>query len=197
MKAHFTFDLLIHQKVTIMKTTFIFGICSIIFAMFLGLRLSSQNPVYKEVASNLSPGYSETFPSKIGENTILGIEKINPKLLKHFNKTFYHATNVKWQQLGNKFLATFSRGEITTRSLFYVNGKLIYTINYSTENQLPDAVKNLVKSGYDDYTITTVAQVLEKDREIWVVKLAGRSHYKTVRVEDGEMEEVENFEKSM
>ncbi len=180
-----------------MKTTFLSAMSITICVMFFASHLSSQNPTYREVVLKLpNTGFSEIFPSKIAVTAISGFEEINPKLLNQFNKTFYHAKNVKWQQLGNKFLATFSMGEINTRSLFCSNGKKIYTINYSTEKQLPTAVKGLVKSDYDDYTITSVAQVLEKNREIWVVKLAGQSHYKTVRVEDGEMEEVESFQKS-
>lgn len=166
--------------------------------MFFAPILSAQNLTYKgavlKTSSSQSPG---NFSSKNEGSGVTGIEKINPKLLNQFNKHFYHAANVKWQQIGDKFLATFADDETTTTSsLFSKNGKLIYIIHYSTEKQLPEMVKRLVNDKYEDYLITSVAQVLEKNREIWVVKLAGISHYKAVRVEDGEMEEVENFQKS-
>jgi len=179
-----------------MKTTFTSAISIIIFMMFFAPGSKAQNLTYRDAASVSSTGLPKSSPSKIEETNMTGIEKINPKLLNRFNKNFHDATNVKWQQFGDKFLATFSTGEKTTRSLFYKNGKTIYTINYFTGNQLPQVVKRLVKDQYEDYIITTAAQVLQENREIWVVQLAGLFHYKTVRVENGEMEEVESFQKS-
>jgi len=46
------------------------------------------------------------------------------------------------------------------------------------------------------YTITSVARVNLDNRQIWVVKLAGKNNYVATWVEDGEMEEVENFQRA-
>lgn len=73
---------------------------------------------------------------------------------------------------------------------------MIYTIDYSTEEQLTSDVKNIIINKYEDYKITFFAKVMEDNREIWVVKLVGAKDYVIVRVEDGEMEEVENFQRA-
>lgn len=158
------------------------------------LSLTAKNQAYEQTVSILpSSGFSRSFPTITSETNITAIEKITPKIFNRFNKKFHNVTNVKWDQLGDKFLATFSVNETTTRSLFSRKGKIIYTINYSSEKNLPDDVRSLVNERYTDYTITSVAQVLEKKRKIWVVKLKNNFDYRAARVEKGELEEVENF----
>lgn len=181
-----------------MKTTFKSAIGFIIFTMLFAWSSIAQEPAYRQaVSKSSSPGFSRSLPSKTAETHMIGIEKINPKVLSRFNKNFSDATNVKWEQLGNNFLAIFDKAEATTRSLFDKKGRIIYTIiNYSSEKQLPSDIKNLVTNKYDDYLIIGVAKVLQDNREIWVVRLSGQFHYKLVRLENKEMEEVENFQKT-
>jgi len=121
---------------------------------------------------------------------------LSKKLLKHFNKKFHNAGNVKWEQVDDYFLATFIKNHLTAESLFDRKGRLIYTIDYSNGEELPDNVKNLIMHNYKTYIITSVAKVEGDGRKIWVVKLAGTKDYITARVEDGEIEETENFEKA-
>jgi hypothetical protein len=125
-----------------------------------------------------------------------GAEGISKKVLKKFNKKFNNIPNVKWEQIGDKFLATFLSGETTTKILFDEKGKLIYTINYSSEKLLPPGIKKLVNDKYKNYKITSVAKINEDNRQIWVVNLAGKSNYVATRIEDDEMEEIENFQKA-
>jgi hypothetical protein len=55
--------------------------------------------------------------------------------------------------------------------------------------------KKLVKYEYEDFSITSVAKVLQHNRTIWIVNLAGYRHFITARIEDGEMEEMKRFSK--
>lgn len=55
---------------------------------------------------------------------------VNEKVLKHFNKKFNNATNIKWEQDEGHFLATFSTGGNLNTSLFDKRGRMIYAINY-------------------------------------------------------------------
>ena len=71
-----------------------------------------------------------------------------------------------------------------------------YDISYGYETNLPEKIKEMVMGVYDNYKITRAINVKVIDRNIWVVKLEGMKKYLTVRVEDGEMDEVESFSKA-
>lgn len=179
-----------------MKTTLIFRISLALLSALLVLSSFGQKGFGNEFAYRFYPKKSGKFsPSVLHANT-MSVENISKKVLEHFNRQFHNAANVKWEQLNDNFLATFVRGETTTRSLFTKKGMTIYTIIFSSERELPSDVKNLIIKNYKNYTITSVARVEEDDRKIWVVKLAGANDYATARVEDGEMEETENFQKA-
>lgn len=85
---------------------------------------------------------------------------------------------------------------MTTKSLFDKKGRLIYAIDFSAGKELPNDVKNLVRNNYENYTITSVTKVEKDGRKIWVVNLSGTKNYIAVKVEDGEIEETENFKRA-
>ncbi len=65
--------------------------------------------------------------------------------------------------------------------------------------RLPDSERNRLKDvlkAYDNYKIIRAINVKAYERDIWVIKLEGERKYLTVRIEDGEMDEVESFFKS-
>ena len=80
--------------------------------------------------------------------------------------------------------------------MFDEKGKLIYTINYSSGKLLPFGIKRLIKREYKNYQITSVAKINEDTRQMWIVKLAGENDFVTARIENGEIEETENFQKA-
>ena len=73
---------------------------------------------------------------------------------------------------------------------------MIYSINYCSENNCRSDIKKMITDKYETYTITSAAKVLQDNREIWIVKLADKFNYVTARLEDGEIEEIENFQKA-
>lgn len=180
-----------------MKKNFKSAISIIFFIILFAVSSKAQQPAYVQVvsksSSQLFPG---NFPSKNSDEDLVSIEKINAKLLDRFNKNFSHATNVKWERLGDNYLAIFSINETNIRSLFNKNGKLLYRIDYCSENQVPSYIINWIKNDYDDYLITHAAKVCEDNREIWIIQLSGQVYNKIVRLEDGEMDEVLNYQRA-
>ena len=195
--AWYIFELLITQKLTIMKTKFIPVMSLIIFTMIVSLSATAQKAGNKQTALNLSPSeISRSFPVERVYSDIIEIEKISLKLSNRFNKLFKKAINVKWYKAGDNFLAEFKTEETLNTSLFDKKGRLIYSVNYGSQKQLPASIKKMITDKYEGYEITSVAKVLQDNRKIWIVKLAGKSNYIAARVEDGEMQEVENFQRS-
>ena len=143
-----------------MKTTFIPALSITIFAVLIALNLRAQKADYTQTASkSTSSKISTSFPKEILDADIIKDEKISTKLFNRFNKIFDKASNVKWIKSEKNFLVTFATNETSTHALFAKNGKLIYTIDFCSEKQLPADVKNLITNKYKDCKITSIAKV--------------------------------------
>ena len=177
---------------TISRIVIIFLSTHILSNSFAQKKIFDNGPAYQLSALNKSISSFNNFPATEKESN-----NINKKIAKHFRKKF-NAENVRWYQLDNDvFLAKFPEGETSNSVLFDRNGNIIYSISFCSEKQLPGKVKNLVLKKYHGYIITSAAKILQDNRKIWFVKLAGKSDYIAATVEGGEIEEIENFKKAM
>jgi hypothetical protein len=179
-----------------MKTKLNLRLSLSLLSMLLLLNSFAQKNISGESAyrSSVARKTGVTFP--LPENNLLITESTNKQVLKHFNKSFKNAENIKWEKLDENFLATFALNGVTTKSLFDTRGKLIYEINYVSEKQLPPSIKNAIIDNYTNYEITSAAGILQNNRQMWIVKLSTETNYVEVLVKDGEMEEIENFRKA-
>jgi hypothetical protein len=122
------------------------------------------------------------------------VAAVNAKITKSFTTDFKDAVGVKWYKLNKNYLATFISGDMDNRALYGKRGYLIYNIGYGKEKNLPKEVRGIVKSKYYDYKITNVFRVKQDDRKIWIVNMQDDKKLIIVRVEDGVMDEVNNYD---
>jgi hypothetical protein len=120
---------------------------------------------------------------------------VNQAVVKSFQGEFKNAIDPVWYTLNKNYLVRFMTEDQKNTALFKNNGKLIYHISYGSEKNLPADVRDKVTSTYADYNITTAIHVKEANRNIWVINLDGLKKLIIVRVEEGELEEVGNYEK--
>ncbi|MES1219655.1 MAG: hypothetical protein ABUT20_29415 [Bacteroidota bacterium] len=123
-------------------------------------------------------------------------KKIPNRIWKGFSTYFNNAENPRWYTLNKNYLAKFMIYDEENRALFTKRGNLIYHISYGYEKSLPEHLRNQVKSSYSEYEITRAVKVEEAGREIWVVNLEDTKKYILIRLEDGELEEIETLNKS-
>lgn len=128
--------------------------------------------------------------------TVTSGAKVTKEVDKAFKTTFPGAENLKWYNLNKDYLAKFIQKDMSHNTLFTKRGYMKYDISYGYENNLPEDIKTKVKSSYDSYKITRVANVKADDRNVWVINLESLNAYILVRIENDEMEEVEKFNKS-
>ncbi len=121
---------------------------------------------------------------------------VSIKVQRSFISYFGEASENNWSMVGNYFLNRFHSNGLLTIALFGKNGHLIYTIRYGSEKDLPADVRKTVKSEFYDYTITLTIEVKENGRDVWFVKLDDPREQITVSLEDGEMEKVQQFQKT-
>lgn len=177
-----------------MKTTFsqISLIAAIVFSAFTTVG-QTNNSISKQNNDYAYNGLAKIDPNLSATGTPVATESVSNKIAKSFKKYFGEQAEQNWSIVGNNFLNRFHVNGVLTNSMFDKNGNLIYTIRYGTEQDMPEDVKRIVKSEYYDYSITMAVNVNESKRDIWVVTLVNATQQLTVRVEDGDMEQVQEI----
>ncbi len=120
---------------------------------------------------------------------------MNARLNKSFEKYFKNVSHLRWHQVNKNFLAKFIQNDMQNRALFTKNGYMIWQISFGAEKHLHPDVRKQVKSTYFDYNISAVFKVVQDKRTIWVINLEDDKNLVVVRIEGGEMEEVEQYKK--
>jgi hypothetical protein len=69
------------------------------------------------------------------------------------------------------------------------------TIKYYDEKKLPPDVRAIVKSTYYDYSITSVQEIQKGNKIVYLVHMQDATTLKSVKVCDGEMEVIAEFNK--
>ncbi len=129
--------------------------------------------------------------------TVTATKKAVPeRVWKNFRGYFANAENPKWYMANKDYLVKFMTDEKLNHALFTKRGSLVYHISYGYEKSLPDDIRSQVRKAYLDYTITRAIKVMEADRVIWVINLEDNKRLILVRVEEGELEEVEKLDKT-
>ena len=126
-------------------------------------------------------------------NTVRFTIRNNIRLVRSFIQYFDKAANERWDTLGNNFLVKFTLNNRQARALFTNKGNLVYSILVGTEKDLPEDVRYQVRSNYFDYHITRTTEVNQNRSTGWIVELACNDKRLTVRVEDNEMEVVQDY----
>jgi hypothetical protein len=130
------------------------------------------------------------------EIRISSMASVNIDVANAFRRTFPGAQQLQWYKYDKDYIAKFILKDMDHNSLFRKNGVMIYDISYGYEKNLPENVKDLVSKAYDNYKIIRSINIKAQGRDIWMVKMEGMKKYMMVRVEDNELEEVEEFNKA-
>jgi hypothetical protein len=144
------------------------------------------SPSSKEVA------YNNPSATRVGATTV----SISTKAVKDFTKNFKKAGNAGWFVIPDGYVAEFNQDEIKTKVYYDRKGRWIGNLRSYLEDKMPRDIRHRVKSHYYDYTIYYVQEVTVADKIAYLVKIADKTSWKTIRILDGEMDEIESFEKS-
>ena len=174
-----------------MKTKIIFPIACSLFFLLITTELFPQAPAKNEDLNNTLAISGSQANKVIGSgNTSV---TINKKIQKHFSRNFAGGSAQNWSMTGKNFHCNFYMNSLPACALFTEKGQLIYAITYGAEKNLPSEIRRMLKSEWEDYTITKATEVKQNNRDIWIVNLKDGYNHKTVRIEEGEIELVQKF----
>ncbi len=123
------------------------------------------------------------------------VNTISAKAIKHFKETFKDATNTEWFQSKDGFVAFFTLHGMVNRTYYSRNGNWVFSVKYYDESKLPVDVRAAVKSSFYDFSIETVEEITMKEKTVYLVDIQDKNSRKTIRVCDGEMEIINDFQK--
>lgn len=126
------------------------------------------------------------------------INNINVSAVRDFIKRFTEQPNARWYKMKDaSLLVKFEVPDIAYRVAYSSRGNWIYTIQTYYEKKLARDVRAIVKSTYYDFSITQVEEIDHVDGagKVYIVHLKDDNCWKTVRLCNGEMDEMETLYK--
>lgn len=122
--------------------------------------------------------------------------KASLKITNDFSKHFKNARDVKWNTEEKAIIATFKKDDKSTRVVYDKKGNWVYTIITYYEDQMPADIRALVKSAYNDFTISLVHEISQGGYNIYKVHLEDSTRLKQVLVYNNEITVYNEFTKS-
>ena len=185
-----------------MKNKLFNGIAGIFVTWSLTLVATAQ------ISNGIAQLRSEPSPEKsIPESKKLDLKKsdsgfiyrneINTKAVRNFIRDFKNVSNAVWYKSANGLtVAYFATDKIRTWVFYNDNGDHEYTLRHYGEGELPSDVRHTVKSKYYDFSIYHVSEITRNEKIAYTIHLEDKKSWKTVRVMDGELELIQELNKS-
>lgn len=117
----------------------------------------------------------------------------SPKVIANFKRSYPVIDNEKWSTENGYFFASFKTGDIKNQVVYTQTGQLDYSMKTYGEHLLPSTVRSAIKSIYYDYDITNAKELDVNNKRIYVVSINDLKTFKTVRVHNGELEEIKSY----
>lgn len=138
---------------------------------------------------------SEGMNTTSNPNSVASTE-INTKAVKDFTRTYKNVSDATWFKTEKEFIVFFTRDDISFRVFYTKNGHYEGIIRDYTEDKLPPEIRNLVKSTYYDFNIYHINEVSADGIISYLIKIEGKTSWKTIKVTNDEMEVVEEYSKN-
>jgi len=124
-------------------------------------------------------------------------DRVKPGVIRSFLKTYKDVSDEKWIEVKEGFVALFNYNDVDYQVAYDKKGNLLRTLRSYSEDKMSAELRHIVKSTYYDYEINRVHEIeTPLNPTTYVVQLIGKKDVINLGVYDGEMEELEKFNKS-
>jgi hypothetical protein len=151
--------------------------------------LLAKNERKTAAVFDVTPAGKPTTATNAGEN----LQLISKRALKNFTASFKTAEAVKWFTIPDGFIAYCSINHQPSKLYYDRQGNWRYTTRTYEEKELPADIRATVKRTYYDYTIYGVQEIQAADKMVYIVYLKDDNTIITLKVCEGEMEEIQHF----
>jgi hypothetical protein len=115
------------------------------------------------------------------------------KAYKNFRRSHPSVTNETWRSNKGFSFVSFMQGDIKNKIAYTPDGQVDYSLKMYKEFNLPKRVRAAVKSTYYDYAITNAQELKVKNKTIYLVKINNAGSWKTIRISNDDVEEIESY----
>jgi len=125
------------------------------------------------------------------------VGRVDPPVIRSFLKSYKDVSDAKWIEVKEGFVAMFNRDGVDYQVAYTKKGNLIRTIRSYSEDNMSQDLRHIVKSTYYDYGINRVHEIETPLKPVtYIVQLVGKKELINLKIENGEMEEVQRFKQS-
>jgi hypothetical protein len=89
----------------------------------------------------------------------------------------------------------YTAGNKLTRVYYNSKGQWHFTITCYDETVMPSDLRNTVMANYPCYAINVVQEIALPGKLVYLVSLKNNAYWKIARIENGEVEELESFQR--
>ena len=172
-----------------MKTNFFAVISSAIFAFGTFANASAQNGDVAKL--NVAPRTTNN-ESAMAANVLSS--KAGSKAFKNFTKQFKNVPEADWfVTTDGGFVANYKAEAGPTRVYYNQFGRFEYSLTRYSAANVPTDIVNSVKNAFDGYRIICAEEVYVGGQNIFLVHIQSFTSSKTVRIENDEMEIIEDL----
>ncbi|HYK75875.1 MAG TPA: hypothetical protein VEV16_02775 [Daejeonella sp.] len=136
---------------------------------------------------------------RLKEVTVTGASssmEISKKVSDSFSRLFKDVLAPQWLEVNKRFIVNFIQNDQKNKAVFTKVGTLVYHLIYGNEEQMPKSVRDLVKSRYYDYAITSAINVKAQENDVWIVNVEDATQIMVLRIEDGAMTVIQKITKA-
>lgn len=124
------------------------------------------------------------------------LNDINVRAMRDFVSRYGDVPDAVWHRTKDCFIAVFFRDSIQYRVIYTSRGDLGFIMKYYEERRMARNIRAQVKSTYYDYKIFIVQEIESPNHPtVYIVNLQGDTDWKKVKLFQGEMEVMEEFNK--
>src|ERR1044071_3920937 len=165
--------------------------------IILAIILSSSAFGFSQYDNNQREETLDNFTEYVSLNSSAEIPSndVNIKAAKDFERQFKNVSNAKWYKTPEAFVADFTENEIETKVIYDLKGNWHCMLRTYGEQKLPFDVRDQVKSKYYDFEIMVVYEITHSDNVSYILKIEDSKKIKTLRVSNGEMEVIGDYER--
>ncbi len=126
-----------------------------------------------------------------GEHT--DASTINLTAINDFKKRFSTVENENWVKVNDGFYAKFMQDGIQKKIAYNKKGKMMFTILEYNADKLAKDIRESIRYNYMDCSINHISEVHINDKVVYLIHITAGNSIKTIRVCDGDMQEVESL----
>jgi hypothetical protein len=120
------------------------------------------------------------------------LNEINAHAWRNFHRLFPAATGQEnWFSSEEGYKVSFSMLGLQYQAWFGNHGVYRYSLHYYAGKEIPREPGELIRRKYPDYQINIVTEITDGEKTVYLVRIVGPLHIKTLSVCDGEMRVVE------